>query len=278
MQRPVIGFLSDFGAGDASAAICRGVILGIARDAVIVDITHEVRKFAVRDGAFLLRNALAHLPVGVHLAVVDPGVGTIRRPIALACGRGDVLIGPDNGLLLPAAEALDGIVAARELVDRSLWLPTRTTSTFHGRDVFAPVAAHLASGTPLEGVGPAIEVASLVRLPWSVTALVDGALETGVDYIDTFGNVKLGARADELRSGLGDPILGEALRLTLGAHRRPVSVPWVRTFGDAPVGAAVLYDDSFGRLSLAVNQGSAATDLGLALDDPVSIRRAAGDS
>ena len=113
------------------------MILSICPDAQIVDIGHTIRKYAIRDGAFLLRFALPYFPVGVHLAVVDPGVGTERRPIAIRAGRGDVLIGPDNGLLIPPAEALGGIDEVRELANRDLWLPV-TTSTFHGRDIFAP--------------------------------------------------------------------------------------------------------------------------------------------
>src|SRR5918995_6245554 len=138
-ERPVIGFLTDFGL-DGAAATCEGVMLSICRDAQIIDVAHNIRKYAIRDGAFLLRFALPYLPVGVHLGVVDPGVGTARRPIAIRTGRGDVLIGPENGLLLPPAEALGGVDEAREITNRELWLPV-TTSTFPGRDVFAPVAA-----------------------------------------------------------------------------------------------------------------------------------------
>ncbi len=143
-ERPIITFLTDFGLNGATAA-CRGVMLSICRDAQIIDVGHDIRKFAIRDGAFLLRFALPYVPVGVHVGVVDPGVGTSRRPVAILSGRGDVLIGPDNGLLPPAADALGGIADARELTNRSLWLPV-TTSTFHGRDIFSPVAAHIAAG------------------------------------------------------------------------------------------------------------------------------------
>ena len=152
---PVIGFLTDFGL-DGAAAACRGVMLSICPDAQIVDVSHSVRKYAVRDGAFVLRATLPYLPVGVHVGVVDPGVGTARRPIAVRVARGDVLVGPDNGILLPAADALGGAVEARELTNRDLWLPA-VSATFHGRDLFAPVAAHLAAGdAAFEDVGPEI--------------------------------------------------------------------------------------------------------------------------
>src|SRR5687768_16318680 len=163
-ERPIITFLTDFGLNGATAA-CRGVMLSICRDAQIIDVGHDIRKFAIRDGAFLLRFALPYVPVGVHVGVVDPGVGTRRRPIGIRTARGDVLIGPDNGLLPPAADALGGAVEARELTNRDLWLPV-TTSTFHGRDIFSPVAAHLAAGdAEFATVGPEIALDSLIRLP-----------------------------------------------------------------------------------------------------------------
>src|SRR5438105_11652526 len=143
---PVITFLSDFGF-DGAAAICRGVILSICPDAQIVDIAHSIRKFAVGDGAFILSTALPFMPTGVHLAVVDPGVGTRRRPVALRVARGDMLVGPDNGLLMLGAEALGGITDARELDNQAMWLGATSSTTFHGRDIFAPVAARLAAGS-----------------------------------------------------------------------------------------------------------------------------------
>jgi len=271
MDRPVISFLSDFGARDPSAAICRGVMLGIARHAQIVDITHEVAKWAVRDGAFLLWNTLPYLPVGTHLAVIDPGVGTARRPIALRSGRGDVLVGPDNGLLVPAAERLGGIVEARVLENRELWLPA-TTATFHGRDIFAPVAAHLATGTPFRTVGPTLESDDLVRLPWPGATIEAGILRTAVLYIDSFGNVKLGAMATDLEAAIGPPAPGDALIMELLSG--PMTISWAATFGDVSTGALFLCEDSFGRLSLAVNQGSAAARLGLTADASVALMRA----
>jgi hypothetical protein len=273
VDRPVISFLSDFGARDPSAAICRGVILGIVRDAQIVDISHEVRKWSVRDGALLLWSALPYLPVGVHLAVVDPGVGTARRPIAIRTGRGDVLVGPDNGLLVPAAERLGGISEARSIENRDLMLPT-VSSTFHGRDIFAPVAAHLAAGTPFTIVGPALDPARLVRLPWPAPEISPGELRTAVLYVDTFGNVKLGAMAADLEAALGTLEPGRWLEVRSASG--VVVLPWTATFGDVAEGAVCLYEDSFGRLSFAANQASAATIVGLAEDALVRIRAAEG--
>src|SRR5689334_21968141 len=139
------------------------VMFGIAPDANIIDVNHQVPRFSIRDGAASLIFALPHMPVGVHLAVVDPGVGTERLPIAIKVARGDVLIGPDNGLLIEAAERLGGIVEARAIENRDQWLPV-VSSSFYGRDIFAPTTAHLAMGTPFESVGPVVPIDDLVRI------------------------------------------------------------------------------------------------------------------
>ena len=147
MTRPVITFLSDF--GPAAPAVCRGVMFRIAPDANIIDINHQVPRYSIRDGAASLVFALPHMPVGVHVAVVDPGVGTDRLPIGIRVRRGDVLIGPDNGLLVGAAERLGGIAEVRVLENRDLMLPV-VTSSFHGRDLFSPLAAHIAMGVSFD--------------------------------------------------------------------------------------------------------------------------------
>jgi hypothetical protein len=267
-ERPVIGFLTDFGS-DSAAAICRGVILSIARDAQIVDIDHAVRKFAIGDGAFLLWAALPWLPVGVHLGIVDPGVGTTRRPIGLRVARGDVLVGPDNGLLMPAAERLGGIVEARLLEARDLMLD-QLSSTFHGRDVFAPVAAHLASGVAFDRVGPAVAVSELTarRMPEPVRD--DASLTAEIVYVDSFGNVRLGARQADLPAlPAGGSV---AVSLVQDGLVRPLpTLRTARTFGEVAVGAPLLYEDSNGLLAIGVNQGDAATVLGLATGDRLRI-------
>ena len=162
MPTPYITFLTDF--GDTAPATCRGVIWSILPEARINDLTHGSRQFGIRDGAFLLWSSVPYQPVGVHLAVVDPGVGTERRPIALRTARGDHLVGPDNGLLIPAAERLGGITDAHVLDNRALWRAEDVSATFHGRDIFAPVAAHLAGGTPIAEAGTAVDPADLVPL------------------------------------------------------------------------------------------------------------------
>jgi S-adenosylmethionine hydrolase len=275
MTRPFVSILTDFGARDPSAAICRGVIAGIAPDATVVDISHEVRKYAIRDGALLLWCALPYLPVGVHVGVVDPGVGTARRPIAIRAGRGDVLVGPDNGLLLPPLERLGGLAEARLLDNRGLWRET-ISSSFHGRDIFSPVGAHLAAGTRFEEVGPVVDPDSLVRLALPPVTVSDGLLETGVIYVDTFGNVKLAGLVEDLERAVGSLAPGDRLALELGAsrHSRTVQLPWASTFGELPPGTPLVYEDSYGRACIAVNQGSAAEALALTEDLAVAIRRA----
>jgi S-adenosylmethionine hydrolase len=271
IERPVIGFLTDFGL-DGAAATCRGVMLSIARDAQIVDICHTVAKYAIADGAYLLAASLPWLPVGVHVGVVDPGVGTERRPVAILTGRGDILVGPDNGLLLPAADRLGGVAAAR-LIASSAWQLPVTSATFHGRDIFSPVAAHLALGAPFEDVGPAIEVESLVRLA-PPRAVVDGeVLVTSVTYVDSFGNVRLAGGLADLAAVTGAAAPGAALALELDEGRRE-SLSWQRTFGEAPAGGLLLYEDSAGNLAIAVANGNAATRLGLGPGDRVRIRAA----
>jgi S-adenosylmethionine hydrolase len=275
-ERPVIGFLTDFGL-DGAAAICRGVMLSIARDAQIVDISHTVRKFAVGDGAYLLRSAVPWLPVGVHVAVVDPGVGTDRRPIAIRTARGDVLIGPDNGLLLPAAERLGGVADARVLENRD-WMLPRTSATFHGRDVFAPVAARLAAGASFEAVGPQIDPASLARLDLPEATIERGRLATGVTYVDSFGNLRLAGGPAELREALGKVEPGAGLILEIGAPgaggRRWEHLRWRRTFGEATAGELLAYEDSAGNIAVAVSNGDAAARLGAGTGARIGIRRA----
>ena len=270
--RPIITFLTDFGL-DGAAGTCRGVMAGICRDAQIIDISHTVRKYAIRDGTFILRAAIPFLPVAVHVGVVDPGVGTSRRPIAIRAGRGDVLIGPDNGLLLPAADAIGGVTGARELTNRDLWLPS-TSTTFHGRDIFAPVAAHLAAGdATFESIGAALEPADLVRLPAAQARATAGHIETEVTYVDSFGNLRLAGGLSEL--GLAFGMIGEGERLTVAIGAAPVEqAAFARTFGAVDIGAVVLYVDSSGDLAIGANQADLAARLDADGGMPVRIERA----
>ena len=272
----MISLLTDFGLRDPSAAICKGVILGITPDAQVIDISHEVRKYAIRDGALLLWSALPYLPIGIHVAVVDPGVGTARRAIAMQVARGDTLIGPDNGLLLPGANRLGGPTAVRQLENERYRL-TPVSSSFHGRDVFAPAAAHLAKGARFEDLGRAVPLDEIVRLPFLEATVKPGILESAVVYIDTFGNVKLAGTRIELEGALGPVRAGDPIEVSIGGphgrSRATEHTTFELTFGTVAVGRSLLYEDSYGRLCLADNQGDLATRLELSEDQLLALSR-----
>jgi S-adenosylmethionine hydrolase len=273
--RPVITFLSDF--GPAAPAVCRGVMFRICPDANIIDISHQVPRYSIRDGAASLVFALPHMPIGTHVAVVDPGVGTERLPVGLRTARGDVLIGPDNGLLIGAAEALGGIVEARALENRDLMLPVISQS-FHGRDVFAPVAGHLACGVPFSAVGPTVPIGDLVRLPVLRPTIGEGVLTSTIMHVLIYGNVTFAGTPADLEAAVGPLQPGRPLIVEFpeydGAPAVEERTVWERTFGRVPLGSSLLMADSEGHLSLADNQGDAARRLGLKLDRPVRIRPA----
>jgi S-adenosylmethionine hydrolase len=277
-DRPFISFMTDFGVGSSAPSVCRGVMLEIAPDARLVDVTHAIRHFALRDGAFLLARSVPYFPIGVHVAVVDPGVGTARRPIALRVDRGDYLVGPDNGLLVPAAHALGGIVEARALENRALWLPS-VSHTFHGRDIFSPVAAHIAGGAPFDTVGPALEPDEVVKLDLPIATPRDGGLDTSVLLIDAFGNCRLAGETSDLVTAFGEMEHGRQFDLVIpargGRAGARIRVPWVLTFGEVPIGSPLLFEDAdYAGPALAVNLGSAADVLGLELDTPVRLEPA----
>ncbi len=273
-SRPVLSLLTDFGSRDPSAGIMRAVVLGICPEAAIVEISHEVGKFRVRDAALLLWSSAPYLPVGAHVAVVDPGVGTERRAVAMETARGDFLVGPDNGLLLPAAARLGGIVRVHQLESPQYRLPV-ISSSFHGRDIFAPAGAHLVMGVPLEFMGTAIDPRSLRMLDWPEPEVHPGVLVSSIIYVDSFGNVKLSALASHLFGAMGPLGMGEPVfvRVTDALGTADLELNWVDTFGNVPPGQALLYEDSYGRLTIAVNQGSAADLLELREDAEVVITR-----
>ncbi|MGD0018926.1 MAG: SAM-dependent chlorinase/fluorinase [Candidatus Limnocylindrales bacterium] len=274
---PFVSLLTDFGVADPSVAACKGVILRINPDVRLIDISHGVARHCVAHGAAILWAALPYLPAGIHLAVVDPGVGTERRAIALRTGRGDHLVGPDNGLLLPAAERLGGIVAAHLLENRAYRLAP-VSRTFHARDIFAPAAAHLSRGVALDAFGAALDPASLVRLETPAPAYSPGHLDASVAFVDTWGNVQLLAEPADLETAIGRVSNGDELRVeaadgsSLGGVDG-IDLHWRLTYGDAEPGEPLVFLDSYGRLALAVNLQSAAERYGLEADRRVRISR-----
>ena len=250
-------FLTDYGLEDGFVAACHGVCAQIAPGARIIDITHLIPAGDVRRGAAVLAQTLPYLPPAVHVAVVDPGVGTARRGVAVAAG-GAVFIGPDNGLLSWAVAVAGGASRAVSLTNRELWLAA-VTPTFHGRDIFMPVAARLLSGAALDSAGEEIDAGGLVTLPAPVSRVHDGEAEGEVMTVDTFGNVQLSiTRSDAARIG----IRSGANVVVRWAHRT-LTVPYRETFGAVAPGDLVAYADGSGLVSLAVNGGNAAQRLAL---------------
>jgi S-adenosyl-L-methionine hydrolase (adenosine-forming) len=251
-----VTFLTDYGLDDEFVGVCHAVIAGIAPSVRVIDLTHGIPRHDVRAGALALRRAVPYAPAGsVHLAVVDPGVGGPRRGIALRCGD-RLLVGPDNGLLAPAAERLGGVQEAVDLAG-SPWSLQPVSATFHGRDVFAPAAARLAGGAALREAGPPLDPATLVGLDLPVPRREGDALVAHAVAVDAFGNVLLDAVGADLPAG--------AARV----DGRPATAG--RTFGDVAPGALLLYVDASGALAVAVNGGSARDALGLAVGDEVRI-------
>jgi S-adenosyl-L-methionine hydrolase (adenosine-forming) len=268
---PIITFLSDYGHSDEFAGVCRGVIARLCPRAHVIDLTHGIPRHDVRAGALVLAGAIAFLPAGVHLAVVDPGVGASgaagRRAVALRAKQaGQLLVGPDNGLLMPAAERLGGVTEAVDISDspHRLEPPSRT---FHGRDLFAPVAAALAGGEPLGALGRPLPPEDLrgLELP---QARIDGdRLVAHVLYRDHFGNLVTDASSAQLTA------LGAApgARVSVSHRGSTVSALHAATFAEVPVGELLVYEDAQRMIALAVNQGSAAERLGMGPDDELSI-------
>jgi S-adenosylmethionine hydrolase len=247
-----ITFLSDFGLKDDFVGTCHGVMKRIAPEAQIIDITHGIPPQAVLQGALVLANTVGFMPVGVHLAIVDPGVGGPRRPILLEDEEGRVYVGPDNGLLLPAASRA-GIAAAHELANPDYALQT-ISRTFHGRDLFSPAAAHLARGVALAELGPPVDPESLVRLDLPELLVADGSIVATLLYVDSFGNIALNLTRDDVE-GLGI-VAGARVELELAGERYYAVM--ARTFADARPGDVILYEDSYKNMSLAISRGSAA--------------------
>src|SRR5450755_144908 len=264
---PVLTFLSDYGLADDFVGVCHGVIARICPQAHVIDLSHGIRRHDVRAGAVVLREALPFTPVGVHLAVVDPDVGAQRRAVALRLADGRMLVGPDNGLLSPAAEFGGGVIAAVD-IGRSPFRLEPVAATFHGRDVFAPVAAALAGVVALAKVGDPCEAEELIWLELPHARREDGVLVAHVRYVDRFGNVQLDAGHEDVAgSGLR---LGRPVELDFGP--RGARAQFGLTFADVGPGELLIYEDAHQRLSLAVNQGDAAVALGLAVDNELRLR------
>ena len=255
-----ISLTTDFGLSDGFVAALHGVIARHAPTVRVIDVTHDVHPGDIARGSAVLAQTVPHLPAAVHVAVVDPGVGTRRRGVALSTPAG-LLVGPDNGLLPPAADALGGITGAVELTNAE-WHGRSVAATFHGRDIFAPVAARLALGVPLAHAGTRLDPASLVRLPPPVVTVGDGYVEAEVLTVDRYGNVQLAATAESL-AGLGERVVVGGMR----AVRRA-------TFGEVARGELLVFGDSAGHAAVAINGGRAVVALGVEPGDVLRVSTA----
>lgn len=256
MTRPIL-FLSDYGLADEFVGVCHAVIARLAPEVRVIDLAHEIPPQDVARGAAVLAGAVGYAPDDtVYLAVVDPGVGTARRPVVVEAGSA-LLVGPDNGLLSRAWRALGGVRAAFELTSRDLMLD-RVSPTFHGRDVFAPAAARLAAGMPPEEAGPPVDPATLEEVEVPGVRIEEGHVHCKVFGVDRFGNVQLSARPPDLRdAGL------EGERIQVRVEGRGHELPVARTFGDVEPGEGVVIVDSAGYLTVGINRGRAAEELGV---------------
>jgi S-adenosylmethionine hydrolase len=263
-------FLSDYGLDDVFVGVCKGIVARIAPAARVIDVCHHVAPQDVTQGALLLASSVSYLPAGVHLALVDPFGAERARGIAVQPAAGGILVGPDNGLLSLAWQVLGGVRRAHVLENRDLWLQ-RPSQTFRGRDIFAPVAAHLLAGTQIADVGPVVAAGELVRLDLRDATVDDDHVHAEVRHVDHFGNLSLNAARSDLEAAgitLGD-------RVEIRCNGRSLTVPFVASHAEVPSGSAVLTEDAFRALTLSVNLGHAARELRLSQGDAVVVSRLA---
>ena len=263
-----IVFMTDFGSANDSVAICKAVIARIAPDARIADITHQVTPFQIEEAARFLAGVTPYYPAGtIFLVVVDPGVGTSRKAVIVKSKKGQFFVLPDNGIVTPVVER-DGLEGAREITNQNWMIGDNVSSTFHGRDIFSPTAAHLATGWDFQQAGPAVE--QLVRLTTKVSITTDKGIDGEVIGLDDpYGSLITDITADEFRK-LGYNT-GDKVSVQIGKHS--VTIPFEKTFMDVPVGEVLLYIDSRGRVSIAVNQGNYAAKYGVSPPEKIFIAR-----
>ena len=261
-----ITFLTDFGVQDDFVGVCRGVMRGIAPDATVIDVTHGIPPQAVTQGAVVLARAIPYLPVCIHLAVVDPGVGSDRRPVAVRTSTGRIFVGPDNGLLLRAADR-EGAESARALTNARYHL-AEVSRTFHARDIFAAVAAHLAAGAAFDDLGDAVDADDLVRIDVPEPEVGNDKLVGNVLIVDRFGNLALNVTRDHLDQLALTPGDWVELQFALDSYYAQVA----ETYADAKPGELILYEDSYGAIAIAVRDGNAGRLTGAAPGDRVRVR------
>ena len=272
-RHDTLSFLSDYGTDDEFVGVVHSVVVSIAPHVRIVDVTHGIAPHDVRAGGLALARSAQYLCPGVVLAVVAPGVGTSRRRVAVEVGSGQsVLVGPDNGLLAPAVALVGGADRAVSLSDPAWYLPSPST-TFDGRDVFAPVAAHLACGVDLAELGELIDPNGLLPAVVSAAAIETDGLHAEVWWIDRFGNVQLNAGPEDLTEVADGNAIADRFRVRIGERVLPARL--VTAYDAVEPGGLGLLIDSDGLVSLVMARTSAAADLGLGTSDPVVVEVAA---
>jgi S-adenosylmethionine hydrolase len=268
---PTVVFMTDFGVVDDSVALCKGVMYSIAPELRIVDLTHQVTPFSILDGARFLYGASPYFPAGtVFVVVIDPGVGSTRKAVVVKSKRGQYFVLPDNGLMTLVQDR-DGIEAAREITNHDWMIGAALSSTFHGRDIFSPVGAHLAHGEDWTRVGPELTAKRLVRLDLVASKPDQHGLSGEVIATDgPYGNLVTNVSGDDfLKLGYGH---GQNVHVTVG--KTEMNLPFVRTFSDVVVKKPLLYIDSRGHVGLAVNQGSFAATYSIKPPVPIFFSRA----
>jgi len=262
-----VTFLSDYGHDDVFVGVCKGVVAQIAPHVRIIDVCHLITPQDVEQGATQFAGAMPYLPVGIHLAVVDPQA-VHARGVVVRTGDGSLLVGPDNGVLSLAWDARGGVEEVVEVANRDLWL-TDVHATFRGRDIYAPVAGHLAAGRSLSDVGPAVDAAALARIAVHEPVVDDDHVHAEIRAVDHFGNASLNiARSDLEAAGI---TLGDVVEVR--CNGRTLSVPFTPTFGEVAPGRLTLCEDSFHAVQLAVNAGRASHELRINRGDPIVIAR-----
>ncbi|MBS3062661.1 MAG: SAM-dependent chlorinase/fluorinase [Candidatus Diapherotrites archaeon] len=265
-HKPLVSFSTDFGPGNRGHGVMKAVILERCPDAEVVELATNVEGFDLRDGAKNFEG-LAWLPKGIHICVVDPGVGTQRRGLIIETGRGDYLVGPDNGVLLPAASFVGDVKRAWHITNQE-YLRQPVSHVFHGRDVFASVAGHLAAGVKPQEIGVEVGAGSLAPAPYPEACAENGRISAEIIHVNAFGNVSFNIRNEALHQLVS---LDDLITLTKGKQK--IALPYKKTFGEVAAGTGLIFDGDFGRVEAALNQGSLAAKAGLKTADRVTLAK-----
>lgn len=265
MERPLVSLSSDFGPGNRGIGVMRATVLEICPEAQVIDLVHDIEGCNIKDGAKLFES-VGCIPAGYHVCVVDPGVGTTRHGIAIETDRGDVLIGPDNGVLIPTSNFLGGIKRVHAL-ENEKYQKAPASPVFHGRDIFAAAAAHLAAGVEISELGEELSVEDLIEAPYKEALYQDGTIQAEVISLHkVFGNASLNVCREEMHkvASAGDDIL-------FNLKNKQITIPYRKTFGEVDVGSPVIFDDAYRRVEVAINQGNFAREYDVNVGDAVTL-------